>query len=484
MNFLKFFPRNFLANLTIAEEVHKAVIGTIMKVLEVPEKDTELLMLELCITTATGIWLEEWGSWFGVTRKLGESDSEYSTRILSSIQAPKSTLPALEKNISEYLSSKTGKDYTPEDIHIFEPYTRLKTFSHRGGFSSDYHFPDGTYWRRNVIDITLPESLDDKLISLVNSIRAAGIKVAFTISSMGGIVCHFADDSTYTTEYEKTLLLEYPLIKMNEGAIRDVNTAPSSRKRSGKKSIYRVESVLLHEVERIMAGRIAGDSYFYDILKRAYKPILVQIGTKDNPEQTFSKERGYLSGGVPPHSEYAEVPVLPPDDLIDYTLGFKRVVASYRPKAFSSTFSKFGKSTPLSGIYNEPWNGKEDGVNVKSAVFGSYNIIPTEEKLIVKNKYLNTAVVDTKRGEFSGRKSLWVDRTTVVTELFDFSPYRFDVVSPSVNPEDVGSYMTLQVNSLRYIQAQSNALQTIQTELGSSYAVNDQSEVQITVSTD
>jgi hypothetical protein len=151
MNFFKFFPQRFLSNLDLSQEVHKAILSSIFKVLSIAEEDTALMVLELCITTATSTWLNEWGSWFGVIRTVDEPDDLYRARIIASIQNPKVTLSALKGNVATYLSQKYNVSLDEADITIFEPYTKIKALSKKGTISGDCRFPNGTYWRRNVI---------------------------------------------------------------------------------------------------------------------------------------------------------------------------------------------------------------------------------------------------------------------------------------------------------------------------------------------
>lgn len=188
MNFLKFFPRSILSKLESSNEIHSAMIGAIIKILSITEEDTELLILELCITTSTGMWLNEWGSWFNITRNLNETDDQFRARVLKSIQNPKLTIPALKSNVSSYLSKKYNVDITDDYITIFEPFSKIKSFSNKGEFSRDFRYPDGTYWRGNVIDIYIPKDADDSLRSLVDSIKAAGIKLYYTQTQNDGII--------------------------------------------------------------------------------------------------------------------------------------------------------------------------------------------------------------------------------------------------------------------------------------------------------
>lgn len=182
INFKKFFPGNILTGET-ENKVHLAIINLLSYILSQVNDDLEILLLQLCITTATGEWLEAWGSWFGVTRKPNETDKELSERILAVVTTPKITIPALKKALKDYLNKKYDANYKEDEIIIFEPYNSILRFSSKSGLFScaRFRYADSTYYRYGVIDIHSPREIDNNMREIIEKIKAAGIKVHYTV---------------------------------------------------------------------------------------------------------------------------------------------------------------------------------------------------------------------------------------------------------------------------------------------------------------
>lgn len=169
---------NILSNLTRvfnkkSSRELKFTTGAIDRALTMASTDVNLLNLEFVITTSTGEWLDEWGSWFGVARLEGETDEDYRNRILASCIRPKSTIPSIEDAIQSYLGDKDV------NIEIFEPYTIIFKPSVTP-VSEGYVFQDGVYYRPGVIDIRIDAPITPGLMDIVNQTKGAGIKVFFT----------------------------------------------------------------------------------------------------------------------------------------------------------------------------------------------------------------------------------------------------------------------------------------------------------------
>jgi len=130
-------------------------------------------LLELVLDTSTGEWLDEWGSWFSISRTLGEEDAPYRARIKSAVTKPKTTIPSLIDTVRLFL----GK---PDlDVQIIEPYKNAFTFN-RSVFSGDDRYADGTYTRTSVVDIIIPASIPPGLMDVLNLVKAAGVKIYLT----------------------------------------------------------------------------------------------------------------------------------------------------------------------------------------------------------------------------------------------------------------------------------------------------------------
>lgn len=197
LSFLTYLRGIYKLNLTKSGKVHNAIIQSIYDCFVMARGDIDLMRLEMCLSTATGYWLDSWGDYFSVYRKSGETDEHYSKRIIDSVIQPKSTIPAIKDNIVDYLNSTYHKNYTREDITVREPWKDIAKYSHKGTLSNDAKFFSGDYYCHAVMDISVPEEITKELIDLVNSVKAAGVKVIWSILNSYDIVSGFntADDA-------------------------------------------------------------------------------------------------------------------------------------------------------------------------------------------------------------------------------------------------------------------------------------------------
>lgn len=132
-----------------------------------------LRQIEFNIRTATGEWLDEWGSWFGVPRIIGEPDSEYGSRIISTAIRPRTTIPSIKSAILDMLGDPNAK------VDIYEPYTNIFKFN-KSLLDGEDKITDAIYQRHAVIDIIIYAPLPPNLLDSVKEIKAGGIKVYLT----------------------------------------------------------------------------------------------------------------------------------------------------------------------------------------------------------------------------------------------------------------------------------------------------------------
>ena len=197
LSFLTYLRGIYNLNLAKSNVVHNAIIQAIYDCFIMAENDINLMRLEMCLSTATGRWLDYWGEFFSVYRKSEETDEHYSKRIIDSVIQPKSTIPAVKDYIVDYLNTEYNKNYTREDITIKEPWKEIAKYSHKGSLSNDSRFFSGEYYCHAIMDISIPEKITKELIDLVNSVKAAGVKVIWSILNQYDIVSGFntADDA-------------------------------------------------------------------------------------------------------------------------------------------------------------------------------------------------------------------------------------------------------------------------------------------------
>lgn len=197
LSFLTYLRGIYNLNLAKSNVVHNAIIQAIYDCFIMAENDINLMRLEMCLSTATGRWLDYWGEFFSVYRKSEETDEHYSKRIIDSVIQPKSTIPAVKDYIVDYLNTEYNKNYTREDITIKEPWKEIAKYSHKGSLSNNSRFFSGEYYCHAIMDISIPEKITKELIDLVNSVKAAGVKVIWSILNQYDIVSGFntADDA-------------------------------------------------------------------------------------------------------------------------------------------------------------------------------------------------------------------------------------------------------------------------------------------------
>lgn len=208
LSFLTYLRGIYKLNLNKSGKVHNAIIQSIYDCFVMASEDVDQMRLEMCLSTATGYWLDCWGEYFSVYRKSGELDKDYSKRIIDSVIKPKSTIPAVKDNIVDYLNSQYNTNYTSEDIRIVEPWKELAKYSHKGTLSNDARFFSGDYWCHAVMDISVPEDITQGLIDLVNSVKAAGVKVIWSIFNSYDIVSGFNDANDAFAAYQRHIQLQ------------------------------------------------------------------------------------------------------------------------------------------------------------------------------------------------------------------------------------------------------------------------------------
>lgn len=207
LSFLKYLRGIFNTTLK-SKTVHHAVIQSIYDAFVMVDGDLNLMRLEMCLSTATDKWLDHWGEFFGVHRKLNETDSAYAKRIIEYVIRPKTTIPAIKDYIVEFLNDTYNTEYTTKDVNIKEPWTELAKYSHKGILSNDTRFFSGDYYCHSVIDISIPEKLTQDLIDLVMAVKAAGVRVIWSFLNSYDIVSGYNESDNAWANYVRHIFTE------------------------------------------------------------------------------------------------------------------------------------------------------------------------------------------------------------------------------------------------------------------------------------
>lgn len=166
------------------------IIDAIYQGLLIGKDGLEQAKLEMALDTARGTWLDLWGDTFGVYRVDKETDDKYRIRIIQEIISPKNTIPSLKEATSRFLETYKHQHIHPTDIKVYEPWTGLLILDERGTLDGKGRIVSNDYWRHAVIDIALPDTslITPDLIEYLNTIKAGGVKIVFSISPIWGII--------------------------------------------------------------------------------------------------------------------------------------------------------------------------------------------------------------------------------------------------------------------------------------------------------
>ena len=170
--FTRFLPPTW-RNIDSSKVVHNAIIGAIQDTLVDAESTLLDTKDESFLATASGIFLDKWGSYIGIARNSKESDEHYRLRIKQWIIKGKGTVKSLVTNIKlEFENENLG-------IFIYEPWRNIFTINNSVLNGKDYL--QGNYYRFAVIDIHIGDNIDmNKLATIVDRYKNAGVTVYFT----------------------------------------------------------------------------------------------------------------------------------------------------------------------------------------------------------------------------------------------------------------------------------------------------------------
>jgi hypothetical protein len=188
---------------------HKAVLDSIGTALKTAGDDADLMKKELSIVDSEGEWLDEWGTWFGVSRLSDyEEDNRYLDRMLSVIE-DKVTIPAIINGVKKVLGDNTI-------IKIYEPYHEIRYFN-VSTFSGEGRYQDGDYYRIGVIDVIINKPVTDELVKFINLIKGAGVSVKFTYKPTPPIEDVIIDGSEDEEIVDSIVSMEMYSVEEQEG---------------------------------------------------------------------------------------------------------------------------------------------------------------------------------------------------------------------------------------------------------------------------
>lgn len=181
------------------------IIDAIFQSLVIEKDGLNVAILEMALETASGEWLDYWGNTFGVPRDYEEVDDIYRKRIIEEILAPKNTLEGIKIAAARKINKDHNENLLPESIRIFEPWTELIKLDERGYLDGSGRLISYDYWIYSVIDISLPDSshITPELIKYLNKVKAAGVKIVFSVAPRWDIIVDQDKAERNTHVYEK-----------------------------------------------------------------------------------------------------------------------------------------------------------------------------------------------------------------------------------------------------------------------------------------
>ena len=150
-----------------------AVLSALADSLSDAEQDTVAKRAQLILETATGAYLDEWGTWFGVTRRTDEDDNTYRERIKFYLLIPRSTIEGLITGIRYYLEDNDAK------ISVYEPWKNI-FYTNKSKLNGPDHL-QGFYYRFAVIDVRIDRPMSKAIYDAIMAFKPAGVKFYVTI---------------------------------------------------------------------------------------------------------------------------------------------------------------------------------------------------------------------------------------------------------------------------------------------------------------
>ena len=146
-----------------------ASLGAIENELKLVLKDMQNLRTQYDRNTATSIWLDEHGDWYGIKRLPQEEDDAYRERMWREIIRSRLTIPSIVEEIESILPPG-------DSVVIKEPHNYIFKYN-ISDLSGEHIIPDGVYATHGVIDILITGAIPDSVYELAEELRAGGVKV-------------------------------------------------------------------------------------------------------------------------------------------------------------------------------------------------------------------------------------------------------------------------------------------------------------------
>lgn len=147
-----------------------ALVDAFANALEIAERDGIVEGLKQAyLDTASGEWLDLWGSYFGVPREQGELDTPYLVRMIEEVLRPRNNAYAIEQTIAKL---------TGADVYLREPWREIFTLD-TSRLSDNDKFQDGNYYTWTVFEPVvvsfLSQAVYQRVLAVIERNRPAGV---------------------------------------------------------------------------------------------------------------------------------------------------------------------------------------------------------------------------------------------------------------------------------------------------------------------
>ena len=344
LTFLKYLRGIFHIDLK-SGTVHHAIIQSIYDSFLMVDGDIDLMRLEMCLSTASGKWLDYWGDFFTVHRKLNEEDKPYAKRIIEYVIRPKTTIPAIKSYIVDFLNEEYNTNYTEDDVLIKEPWKDIGKLSHKGTLSNDARFFSGDYWCHAVLDISIPEKLTQDLIDLVLEVKAAGVKIIWSFLNSYDIITGFNESNEAWANYIREIQMYVPRNTYSGLLLSNSSLHPTL---SGRRELWfwmtnqyymytKMFDWQTDKSETITPLDLAGLLDYYELVENIFVPQDTGLQLSNDPKGVMSRIKS-LSGAKT--EEEAIVHLI---NITDTMLESLRMVEDWMRLSQSGTLSGTGQ---------------------------------------------------------------------------------------------------------------------------------------------
>lgn len=180
------------------EDINYILLNTLNEELNTVERDTIESKLQSSLKSATGTYLDKFGDWFGVYRKVDEEDEKYRQRIIKYLLLKRGTNNAIIDGIKYYL------DRDDLNISIYEPFKNI-FYTNKSELNGNDKLM-GYYYRFAVINVTIGNYFPLEIIDIINEFKPAGVKLYVTYdggaTNTGSLIYQWLNDDIKVAMYE------------------------------------------------------------------------------------------------------------------------------------------------------------------------------------------------------------------------------------------------------------------------------------------